>query len=128
MDQGLHASSSPKLDPREEHFRVASPLPGLRLFLRYLPPTAQRAWRGDLPYEPQRVRAPVAIMRGEWDGLIPDQDARWLFDRLAHAAIKRDIKIARATHLMHLETMRYALYRECIAFLDAGDIAPAAAS
>jgi len=27
-----------KLDPREEHFRVPSPHPGLSLFLRYLAP------------------------------------------------------------------------------------------
>src|SRR5262249_15097735 len=38
------------------------------------------AWHGDLAYDPAQVRAPVAIIRGEWDGLIPDEDARWLFD------------------------------------------------
>jgi hypothetical protein len=37
------------------------------------------------------------------------------------APVKRDIKIARATHLMHLEGMRYALYRESISFLLGGD-------
>jgi pimeloyl-ACP methyl ester carboxylesterase len=67
------------------------------------------------------VRAPVAIVRGEWDGLIPDEDARWLFDAFAASPLKRDIKISRATHLMHLEAMRFALYRESIAFLQAGD-------
>jgi hypothetical protein len=39
--------------------------------------------------------------------------------------VKRDIKISRGTHLMHLETMRYALYRQSIAFLQGGDQAPA---
>jgi len=34
---------------------------------------------------------------------------------------RRDIKISRGTHLLHLETMRYALYRESIAFLMADD-------
>ncbi|MGH7156214.1 MAG: alpha/beta hydrolase, partial [Acetobacteraceae bacterium] len=29
-----------QLDPREQHVRIAGPLPGLRLFLRYLPATA----------------------------------------------------------------------------------------
>jgi hypothetical protein len=67
------------------------------------------------------VQAPGAIIRGAQDGLIPDEDARWLFDALTHAADKRDIKISRATHLMHLETMHHALYRESIAFLEAGD-------
>jgi hypothetical protein len=32
--------SPPKLDSKEEHFRVASYIKGLTLFLRYLPPTA----------------------------------------------------------------------------------------
>jgi pimeloyl-ACP methyl ester carboxylesterase len=83
------------------------------------------AWHGDLAYDPGLVQAPVAIIRGEWDGLIPDEDARWLFDAFAASPIKRDIKISRGTHLMHLETMRYALYRESLDFLMADDQAPA---
>jgi pimeloyl-ACP methyl ester carboxylesterase len=83
------------------------------------------AWHGDLGYDPARVAAPVAIIRGEWDGVVPDEDARWLFDAFTAAPVKRDIKIGRATHLMHLEAMRYALYRESIGFLLAGDGMPA---
>jgi pimeloyl-ACP methyl ester carboxylesterase len=86
------------------------------------------AWHGDLPYDPALVRAPVAIIRGEWDGLMPDEDARWLFDAFKASPSKRDIKIGRGTHLMHLEAMRYALYRESIAFLLGGDAAPASAA
>jgi pimeloyl-ACP methyl ester carboxylesterase len=82
------------------------------------------AWHGELAYDPAFVQAPVAIIRGEWDGVIPDEDARWLFDAFTAAPIKRDIKISRATHLMHLEAMRYALYRESIGFLLGGDRAP----
>jgi pimeloyl-ACP methyl ester carboxylesterase len=78
------------------------------------------AWAGELAYEPRRVRAPVAIIRGEWDAYCTDQDARWLFDALTQSPSKRDIKISRGTHLMHLETMRHALYRESIAFLAGG--------
>ena len=84
------------------------------------------AWAGELAYEPRRVRAPVAIIRGEWDAYCTDADARWLFDALGGSPNKRDIKISRGTHLMHLETMRHALYRESIAFL-AGDEAPSMA-
>ena len=71
------------------------------------------------------MRAPVAIIRGEWDGLMLDDDAKWLFDAFTQSTEKRDIKIGRATHLMHLEENRYALYREAQTFLDVGDQQPA---
>jgi pimeloyl-ACP methyl ester carboxylesterase len=83
-----------------------------------------KAWHGRLAYDPALVRVPVAIIRGEWDGLMPDDDARWLFDALVQSPIKRDIKISRGTHLMHLEAMRPALWRESIDFLHADDSAP----
>lgn len=82
-----------------------------------------KAWHGQLAYDPSRVRSPVAIIRGEWDGLMPDDDARWLFDAFTRAASKRDIKIGRGTHLMHLETMRPALWRASIDFLRGDDVA-----
>jgi pimeloyl-ACP methyl ester carboxylesterase len=76
-----------------------------------------RAWHGELGYDPVLVQAPVALIRGEWDGVIPDEDARWLFDAFKSSPIKRDIKISRGTHLMHLEIMRTALYHETNTFL-----------
>jgi pimeloyl-ACP methyl ester carboxylesterase len=76
-----------------------------------------QAWAGDLACDPARVKAPVAIIRGAWDSLCTDADARWLFDGFDNAPEKRDIKIGRATHLMHLEAMRGALHDESIAFL-----------
>jgi len=75
------------------------------------------AWQGKLAYDPVHVRAPVAIIRGEWDSMCTDADARWLFDALSNSTVKRDVKISRATHLMHLEASRYALYRETQTFL-----------
>jgi pimeloyl-ACP methyl ester carboxylesterase len=75
------------------------------------------AWAGELAYDPALVQAPVAIIRGEWDAYCTDADARWLFDALKSSPERRDIKIGRGTHLMHLETMRTALHRESIAFL-----------
>jgi pimeloyl-ACP methyl ester carboxylesterase len=82
------------------------------------------AWAGELAYEPSLVHAPVLIIRGEWDGMCTDQDARWLFDALSASPMRRDVKISRGTHLMHLEASRYALYRETEAFLSAGDLGP----
>jgi pimeloyl-ACP methyl ester carboxylesterase len=83
------------------------------------------AWSGELAYDPKLVRAPVAIIRGEWDTMCPDRDARWLFDALTASPTRRDVKIGRATHLMHLETNRRALYCETEAFLSGRDVAPA---
>jgi len=57
------------------------------------------AWAGELAYDPGRVRSPVAIIRGEWDGMCRDADARWLFDALSASPGCRDVKIGRATHL-----------------------------
>ena len=79
------------------------------------------AFAGRLAYDLASITAPVAIIRGAWDSLVTDADARWLFDALKKAPIKRDVKISRGTHLMHLEESRYALYREAQTFLDAGD-------
>jgi pimeloyl-ACP methyl ester carboxylesterase len=74
------------------------------------------AWAGAFPYDPARIRAPVAIIRGAWDSLCTDADAAWLLNAIPNAA---DIKIARATHLMHLEENRYALHQHTEAFLTA---------
>jgi pimeloyl-ACP methyl ester carboxylesterase len=75
------------------------------------------AWNGALAYDPSQITAPVAIVRGAWDSLTTDADARWLFDGLTAARARRDLKIDRATHLMHLEKQRFALYAQTTAFL-----------
>lgn len=76
-----------------------------------------RSWHGELPYNPALVSAPVCLLRGAWDGLATDADARWLFDAFTQARDKRDVKIGRGTHLLHLEKNRGALWRQSIAFL-----------
>ena len=85
------------------------------------------AWAGSFPYDPGLITCPVAILRGEWDSLCDDRDARWLFDALSNAALRRDVKISGATRLMHLESSRHALYRETEAFLQGRDMIPAPA-
>src|SRR6266404_571218 len=42
-------------------------------------------WQG---YDPSRVRAPVAIIRGEWDSMCTDADAGWLGDALSGSPTK----------------------------------------
>jgi pimeloyl-ACP methyl ester carboxylesterase len=80
------------------------------------------AWAGQLPYDPASIQAPVGIIRGEWDSASTDTDAQWLFHALKNSPIRRDIKISRATHLMHLEEGRFALYREAGLFLNGNDL------
>jgi pimeloyl-ACP methyl ester carboxylesterase len=82
------------------------------------------AWGGKLAYDPGLVRAPVAIIRGEWDSMCTDEDAKLLFTALRASPMRRDIKISRATHLAHLEAGRHALYREAETFLRGGDHQP----
>src|SRR5262245_42593582 len=40
---------APKLDPREEHFRIPSPHPGLSLFVRHLPAAGSAVQRHRIP-------------------------------------------------------------------------------
>lgn len=77
---------------------------------------------GAFPYDPSRITAPVLIVRGQWDNVTTDAGARWLFDALTRSPLKRDVKISRGTHVMHLETAREQLYAEVRAFLAGGDV------
>jgi len=75
------------------------------------------AWSGKLVYDPGRIKAAVAIIYGEWDSLCREADVAWLTAALAGAASVKDVKIAKATHLTHLETGRTALYDATVQFL-----------
>lgn len=74
------------------------------------------AWSGALPYRPENVAAPTLIVRGEWDSVSNDRDADWLLSRIA-APVRKDVKIAKGTHLMHLEHSRDALFAAVRGFL-----------
>lgn len=75
------------------------------------------AWSGKLAYEPGRIEAPTLIVRGEWDSLCRDADVAWLRQFLTNAEKVVDVKVPKATHLMHLETGRAALYTAANQFL-----------
>ncbi len=76
----------------------------------------QASWSGDCAYAPGMIRAPTLIVRGEWDSVSNDRDAEWLLARLAHPA-RKDVKIAKGTHLMHLEHSREGLFAAVNDFL-----------
>jgi len=73
-------------------------------------------WSGDAWYDPARIVAPTLLVRGEWDSVCNDDDAARLMSQLG-AAQRRDVKIARATHLMHLEQQRVELHAQVNRFL-----------
>jgi pimeloyl-ACP methyl ester carboxylesterase len=73
-------------------------------------------WSGKALYEAERITMPTLIVRGEWDSVCNNQDAATLLASIG-TEHKRDCKIERATHLMHLETQRVALYQAVNDFL-----------
>lgn len=73
-------------------------------------------WSGRALYDPAAVSAPTLLVRGEWDSLCNDADAQRLLAALG-ARIRQDVKLSRATHLMHLEQRRTELYATVNAFL-----------
>ena len=74
-------------------------------------------WSGQGLYDPSLVVAPTLLARGEWDSLCTDADAQRLLSALG-AAVKEDLKIERATHLMHLELQRTVLHDRVNRFLE----------
>lgn len=83
------------------------------------------AWSGSLAYDPGRLRRPVLVVRGEWDSSSTAADAAWFLKALPADLPRRLVTIPEATHLMHLETGRHALYAAVAAFL-ASEEAPGA--
>jgi pimeloyl-ACP methyl ester carboxylesterase len=76
------------------------------------------AWSADFPYDPSAISAAVLIVRGAWDSLATDEDTSLLMSRFA-AREKRDVKVPKATHLMHLEQGREGLFQAVGDFLAA---------
>jgi pimeloyl-ACP methyl ester carboxylesterase len=74
-------------------------------------------WSSEALYDPALVTAPTLLIRGAWDSLCTDADAAKLVSQLS-STDKTDIKVERATHLMHLESGRAELHRHVNAFLN----------
>ncbi len=75
------------------------------------------AWSGHLAYDPGKLRRPVMIVRGAWDSSSTLADAAWFTAVLPRGLRRRVVTVPEATHLMHLETGRHALYAAVNAFL-----------
>ena len=75
------------------------------------------AHAGVLPYDPARLTRPVMVIAGAWDSSSTLADAQRFAAELPAGAERRVVTIPEATHLMHLETGRHALYAATRAFL-----------
>jgi pimeloyl-ACP methyl ester carboxylesterase len=76
----------------------------------------QAMWSGVYLYNAKRITPPTLLIRGEWDSVCNDADAGHLLSALG-SADKTDVKIDRATHLMHLESQRTLLHNAVNTFL-----------
>jgi len=75
------------------------------------------SWSGHALYDPSLIRAPVLLVRGEWDSLCTDDDAGRLLAGLG-SQDKAYAKVGTSTHLMHLESQRTVLHNSVNAFLE----------
>ncbi|MGL4577204.1 MAG: alpha/beta hydrolase [Burkholderiaceae bacterium] len=73
-------------------------------------------WQGNALYDPAQIKQPLLFVRGEWDSVCNDTDAR-RFMAQVDSADKRDVKIPKGTHLMHLEESRSQLHHAVNQFL-----------
>lgn len=70
-------------------------------------------------YDPAAIRAPVLLIRGEWDAWPNHDDYSALLDSLRQAASKEYRVIRKGTHVAHLEAARHELFAEVQRFLTA---------
>jgi pimeloyl-ACP methyl ester carboxylesterase len=73
-------------------------------------------WSGEWLFDAARIKTPTLLVRGDWDSVCDDNDAARLLSQLG-AVDKTDLKIPRATHLMHLELQRCVLHSALNMFL-----------
>lgn len=76
---------------------------------------AAAAWQGERAYDPAGITVPTLLVRGEWDSLCDDTDACRLFAGLG-ARETHELVIPKATHLMHREKGRFALWKSVTEF------------
>lgn len=80
---------------------------------------SQKYWgAGVIPWKAGDIRAPVLLVKAEWDADTPAYMAQTLFPLLTGAPWKRYVEIGEGTHTVILEKNRLALFRAVQAFLD----------
>lgn len=77
-------------------------------------------WSGKSIVDSRKILQPTLIVRGEWDHVTTDADAKRLFDALSGMRDKRDMKISGGNHWLHLQPRRQALWAEALSFLREG--------
>lgn len=77
----------------------------------------QRIWSGEAVVDSGSIRQPTLIVRGEWDHITTDTDAKRLFEALSGTRDKRDVKISGGNHWLHLQPRREALWAEALSFM-----------
>jgi pimeloyl-ACP methyl ester carboxylesterase len=77
---------------------------------------------GAPPYDPAKIRAPILLVKAEWDADAPASMAQALFTQLVNSRYKQYLEIGEGTHSVMLEKNRMLLFRAVQRFLD--DAAP----
>ena len=75
------------------------------------------AWSGERLYDPARLAMPLLVVRGVWDSLCTDADVAWLENATPACSRFEDVRIEKATHLMHFEEQRGELHQASARFL-----------
>jgi pimeloyl-ACP methyl ester carboxylesterase/heme-degrading monooxygenase HmoA len=73
---------------------------------------------GNCYYDASGVTCRTLVIRGGWDHLPADDDAKLLMTSLSNAAFKQYVVVPGGTHVLHLEKNRQQLYNETFRFLN----------
>jgi pimeloyl-ACP methyl ester carboxylesterase len=71
---------------------------------------------GEIPYDPQAIRAPTLLVVGEWDRETTPDQARGLFEALERTPVRRLTVLGRAGHWAMLDRRRFELFNVVQAF------------
>jgi pimeloyl-ACP methyl ester carboxylesterase len=79
----------------------------------------EAAHNGVYPYAPNKVKAPVFAVYGDYDEEANDTNTKRFLDRFTSSPFKWRLRIDHGTHVLHLERNRWSLYLSVYAFIRA---------